>query len=112
MATIEECRAALERLAENMSANGSATRERIGLDRTLACRITDLDTAFHGRLIDGRIADLTDGDDPAAKIRLTATSDNLIAVLDGTVPFASAWTRGMIKIDANVFDLIKLRKLL
>jgi hypothetical protein len=84
----------------------------VSFDRTLTCRIPDLDLAFHGRLADGRIVDLADGDDPKAKVKLTAASDDLVAVVQGTLNIASAWASGRIKIDASLLDLMKLRKLL
>jgi putative sterol carrier protein len=108
MATVEECRAALEALAARMSGNASQG----DLNRTLACRVTDLDVAFHGRLADGRIVDLADGDDPSAKLKLTASSDDLIALVDGKLNIMSAWTSGRIKIDASIMDLMRLRKML
>jgi len=112
MATEEECQAALQRLAGRLAANAEQARERLDFDRTLACRITDLDIAYHGRLVDGQIQDLTAGDDPKAKIKLTSTSDDLVALVDGRLNPASAWAAGRFKIDAGVLDLLKLRKLL
>jgi hypothetical protein len=108
MATVEECRAALEALAARMSGDVS----RIDFNRTLACRVTDLNVAFHGRLADGRIVDLADGDDPDAKLRLTSSSDDLVALVDGKLNIASAWASGRIKIEASLMDLMRLRKLL
>ena len=110
MATVDECRAALQKLAANLAAN--ADQVRIDLDRPLACTIKDLGVAFHGRLLDGRLVDLADGDDPKAKIRLTATGDDLIALVNGQLDFAKAWTSGRVSVSANPFDLLKLRKLL
>lgn len=112
MATVEECRAALQKLAERLAANAAAAREKIDFDRTLACRVTDLDVAFHGRLAGGQITDLTDGDDPRAKIKLTSSSDDLVELVNGRLNVMSAWTSGRIKIEAGVLDLLKLRKLL
>lgn len=112
MATVEQCRAALDRLAERMAAHAAETSTKVDLDRALTCRIPDLDTAFHGRLVDGRIIDLTDGDDPTAKLKLTANSDDLVAMVDGDLNLASAWASGRIKIDASFLDLLKLRKLM
>jgi hypothetical protein len=108
MATVEECRAALEGLAARLSTDAART----DLDRTLACRVTDLEVAFHGRLTGGRIVDLTDGDDPTAKLKLTASSDDLVALLAGQLNIASAWASGRVKIDASVLDLMKLRRML
>jgi len=110
MATVDECRTALQKLAANLAAN--ADQVRIDLDRPLACTIKDLGVAFHGRLLDGRLVDLADGDDPKAKIRLTATGDDLIALVNGQLDFAKAWTSGRVSVSANPFDLLKLRKLL
>lgn len=112
MATIDECREALGRLAGRLAANAANAREKLDFDRTLACRVTDLDVAFHGRLAGGQITGLTEGDDPKAKIKLTAASDDLIALVDGRLNAASAWASGRVKIDAGMFDLLKLRKLL
>jgi len=112
MATVEACRAALDRLAERMAANAAETRQKLDFDRTVACRVTDLGVAFHGRLKDGHIIGLADGDDPTAKVKLTANSDDLVALLNGELPVASAWASGRVKLDASFLDLVKLRKLM
>ncbi|WP_432975220.1 SCP2 sterol-binding domain-containing protein [Dactylosporangium sp. CA-233914] len=112
MATVDECRAALQKLAERLAANAAEAREKLDFDRTLACRVTDLGVAFHGRLEGGQITGLTDGDDPRAKIKLTSTGDDLVALVNGRLNVMSAWTSGRIKIDAGMMDLLKLRKLL
>jgi predicted lipid carrier protein YhbT len=112
MATVEECRAALRALAARLQASAAQTQSKLDFDRTLACRVTDLKVAFHGRLENGQILDLTDGDDPTAKLRLTASSDDLVALVKGQLNVASAWASGRVKIDASFRDLMKLRKLL
>jgi hypothetical protein len=112
MATVDECRTALHDLAARMDANAAEVNGKIDLDRPLACTIPDLGVAFHGRIVGGRLVDIADGDDPKAKIRLTAISDDLIALVDGELDLAKAWTSGRVKISANPFDLLKLRKLL
>ena len=112
MATVDDCRTALQRLAKRLADNAAEASQRLDFDRTLACRVTDLNVAFHGRLSGGQILGLTDGDDPSAKIKLTAASDDLVALVDGKLNVASAWANGRIKIDAGVLDLLKLRKLL
>ena len=112
MATIEECRAALQALTARLGNNAGDGPSKPDFDRTLACRVTDLEVAFHGRLQDGRIIDLADGDDPKAKLRLTASSDDLLALVNGKLNVTSAWASGRIRIDASLFDLMKLRKLL
>jgi putative sterol carrier protein len=108
MATIEECRAALDKLAKRMSESSGAP----SLDRSLSCFINDLDTGFHGRLVGGELRDIADGHDASAKIKLSAASDDLVALTNGELNFASAWASGRIKVDASVFDLLKLRSML
>jgi putative sterol carrier protein len=112
MATVEECRAALERLGAKMAANAAATTSKLDFDRTLSCKVTDLSVGFHGRLEGGRIVDIADGEDPKAKLKLTAAGDDLVALVDGRLNAASAWASGKIKIDASLMDLMKLRKIL
>ena len=111
MATVDECRAALEGLAAKLASNGE-TQGKLDFERTLACRVPDLSTAFHARLSGGRLVDIADGDDPKAKIALTANSDDLIALLGGRLDVTRAVASRQISIKANPFDLLKLRKLL
>jgi hypothetical protein len=110
MATVEECRQALERLAEQMSANDG--HPGTSIDRSLGCRLTDLDVDFRGRLQNGTITEIEQAADPRAKIKLTTTSDDLVALTDGSLGFTSAWAAGRLKVDASIFDLVKLRSLL
>jgi hypothetical protein len=112
MATVEECRQALERLAQQMSKTDGDPRRTPSLDRTLGCHLTDLGVDFRGRLHDGTITDIEQTADARAKIKLTTTSDDLVALTNGSLNFTSAWTGGRLKVDASVFDLLKLRSLL
>ncbi|WP_250033513.1 SCP2 sterol-binding domain-containing protein [Paractinoplanes maris] len=111
MATVDECRQALHDLAARLERNAE-TRGRLDFDRTLACRVTDLETAFHGRLVGGLLTDIADGDDPKAKIALIASSDDLIALIGGRLDVTRAIAARQIQVKANPFDLLKLRKLL
>ncbi|RKN37940.1 SCP2 sterol-binding domain-containing protein [Micromonospora endolithica] len=112
MASVDECRQALHDLAARMERNAETVRDKIDLDRTLACRITDLDAAFHGRITGGRLVDLADGDDPKAKIVLSSSSDDLLALVRGELDVTKAVAARRVSIKANPFDLMKLRKLL
>jgi hypothetical protein len=111
MASVDECRQALNDLAARLDAN-AGTRGKLDLERTLACRVTDLETAFHARLTGGRLVDITDGDDPKAKIALIAAGDDLVALVTGKLDVTKAVASRQISIKANPFDLLKLRKLL
>ncbi|MFF3502869.1 sterol-binding protein [Streptomyces sp. NPDC003247] len=115
MATIEECRAALEKFSENLGGTRGDAREAVSLDRSVSCRLTDLDITFVGRLTGGRIEvdDTVQGPPPQkAQIRLTMTGDDLVAMVDGDLAFAKAWGSGRVRLEAGLRDLFRLRKLL
>jgi hypothetical protein len=115
MATIEECHAALEKLSDNMQSTEGDVRTAAALDRSVSCRITDLDVTFVGRLTGGRIKvrDTVQGPPPEkAQIRLTMAGDDLVAMVNGELNFAKAWGSGRVKLEAGLRDLIHLRKLL
>lgn len=111
MATLDQCREALNQLAARLAQNAEAGG-RLDFDRTLACQIPDLGAAFHGRLQDGKILDLTEGDDPKAKIKMIIDSDDLLELVAGRLDAGKAFAGGRLKIKAGVMDLLKLRKLL
>ena len=112
MATLAECRVALEGLAKQMAAGYAEGRRPPSLDRSLSCRLNDLDTGFRARLSDGQLHDIAEGEDPKAQIKIALTSDDLVALTSGDLHFTQAWASGRVKVDASVFDLLKLRSLL
>jgi hypothetical protein len=93
---MDECMTALKRILGDLAANPAAA----GLDRSLSCRLTDLDQVVLGRLSARTIRDLRavpDGPEvPKADIRLTMTSDDLVALTDGKLSFAPAWACGRV----------------
>lgn len=109
MATIEECRAALEKLAAGIARRTGGQGD---LDRSVSCRISDLGTGFHAQLADGQLRDITDGENDDAQITLTTSSDDLVALTNGGLSFTSAWGSGRLKVDASFMDLLKLRSML
>jgi putative sterol carrier protein len=112
VATVDECRAALIRLATSLANNSHTVRRKVDVDRRLVCHLTDLKTSFRARLYDGRLTDIAEGDDPHAKITLTASSDDLVAIVNGELDVTSAMAARRISIRANPLDLLRLRKLL
>lgn len=112
MATVEECREALANLAQRLDDHAEQLRGKLDFDRTLACRITDLDTAFHGRLQGGRLVELDDGDNPEASIALNTSSDDLLALVRGQLDLPRALASRRITLNASPLDLLKLRKML
>ncbi|MDK0518698.1 SCP2 sterol-binding domain-containing protein [Streptomyces sp. ML-6] len=115
MATMAECRSALDRLSDNLSGADGDVRAAAALDRSLSCHIKDLDVTFTGRLADGRIQVLDTVDGPPrekAEIRLAMTGDDLVAMVDGDLNFARAWGSGRVRLEAGFRDLLRLRSLL
>ncbi|MDQ0712380.1 hypothetical protein QFZ55_001832 [Streptomyces luteogriseus] len=115
MATIEECRSALDKLSDSMQRAEGDVRDAAALDRSVSCHITDLDITFVGRMRGGRIEvhDTVQGPPPGkAEIRLAMAGDDLVALVGGELNFAKAWGSGRVKLNAGVRDLLQLRKLL
>jgi hypothetical protein len=112
VATIDECITALQGVLGPIASNKAAD----GLDRSLSCRLTDLGQVLVGRLTTGAVRDLRAVPDdpslPKADIRLTMTSDDLLALTRGEVSFAKAWSSGRLKLDAGIRDLLRLRSLI
>jgi SCP-2 sterol transfer family len=115
MASLEECRTALDEFAASLS-GADEKAKRAMAERTLSCYITDLDVTFTGRLDDGRLVDVEEkpgrvpGDQ--TQVRLSMTSDDLVAMTNGKISFVQAWLTGRVKIDASFRDLLRLRSLL
>ncbi|WP_242611012.1 alkyl sulfatase C-terminal domain-containing protein [Blastococcus saxobsidens] len=103
---------ALKGILGDLAANPAAA----GLDRSLSCRLTDLEQVVLGRLSSGAVRDLHAVEDgagvPKADIRLTMTSDDLVSLTNGQLSFGSAWAGGRVKLEAGLRDLLRLRKLL
>jgi hypothetical protein len=115
MATVEECRSALDRFAAQLAGAEGSARDAAALDRSLSCRITDLDVTFVGQLADGRIQHVvTVPGEPAqkAQIRLSMKGDDLVAMVAGELSFARAWTTGRVKVQATLRDVLRLRTLI
>ncbi|MFF8033488.1 MULTISPECIES: sterol-binding protein [unclassified Streptomyces] len=115
MATIEECRAALDKFSDSMQHAEGDARSAAAMDRSVSCHITDLDVTFAGRLTGGRIEVRDTFPGPPrerAQMRLAMTGDDLVALVDGELHFARAWGSGRVRLEAGLRDLFRLRKLL
>ena len=112
MATVEECEAAMHKLADRLRSPGGAEARGKMIDRSISCHLRDLDVTFGGQLRGGEILDIRQTEKPDGQIKLTTSSDDLLALVGGELNFARAWTAGRLKIDASMIDLLKLRSLL
>ncbi len=106
MATFDDCIRALNSVADRVNANPSKIP-----DRTLTATISDLDVVIGANLSGGRLVDIAETQDPAANIRLTVSSDDLVEMAAGTLNAASAFGSGRLKVKASFGDLMLLRKL-
>jgi hypothetical protein len=113
MTSAEECRMALQKLAGRLSELSPAEREQYFGNRTMSITIPDLNATFVTVLGagDDPVREAAPGEPPAA-MRLTASSDEVIALAEQPMNIARAWMSGRIKIEASVKDLFRLRRLL
>ena len=114
MATAEECRKALEGLTARLLDMKPEDRATFLVDRTLSCVVPDLGMTFVTRLGPHGADPVREAGpgDGTAQIRFTANSDVVVSIADDPKSFARAWVTGRLKIQGNVFDLLRLRKLM
>jgi hypothetical protein len=115
MATVEECRAALEKLIEQFDEISEEDRAKHVVARRLACRLSDLDVTFYSRIHrDGLdpFKEVPPEDGRPADVKLTLRSEDLISMVNGELDMGRALLGGRVKIDASLGDLLRLRRLL
>lgn len=115
MASVEDCRAALDKLIERFDEVDEETRSRHVVERTLSCRLPDIGVTFYGRIHHDGLDPFTETPFPDGRrpeIRLTLTSDDLLQLVNGELDLARALLGGRVKIDASLGDLLRLRRLL
>ena len=114
MATAEECQAALDSLIARIAEMDAKDRDAHLVDRTLSVRVPDAGVTFVTRL-GPHGADpvrLADGGTPAAQVRFTADSDVIVGISADPGTFMRAWLSGKLRVQASVFDLLHLRRLM
>jgi len=113
MASVEQCRVALDDLIAALVSVDPVLRAKHVPARTVACRVDDLDVTFVGRLDEHGVHDLVEHSDNSsdADVRLSMTSDELVALAEGRDDFLHAWLRGRVQISASMRDLLRLRSL-
>ncbi|MFI6503380.1 SCP2 sterol-binding domain-containing protein [Nonomuraea typhae] len=113
MASVEECRAALAKLVAQFDEISDEDRAKHVVERTLSCRVADLGVVFYGRLRHDGLDPFTEQEPPEpADVKLTISSDDLVALVEGELDLARALLGGRVKVDASFGDLLRLRKLL
>ena len=102
----------MHQLAARLADADGATRSKAAFDRTLSCQLRDLGAAFGGRLNGGHLVDIrqvSTAEARAAQIKLTMSSDDLLALVAGDLHVGSAWASGRMRVDAGIRDLLRLR---
>lgn len=114
MATAEECRKALESLLGRITEMDPADRAANFPERTMSARVLDLGLVFATRIGPRGVDPVEEAapGSPPAQVRFTANSDELVSIAADPGSFARAWLTGKLKVEANIFDLLRLRKFL
>ena len=114
MATADECRKALDALLGRINELDPAQRAANFPERTMSCRVPDLGLLFVTRIGPDGAQPVEEAapDSPPAQVRFTANSDELVSIAGDPGSFSRAWLTGRLKVQASVFDLLRLRKFL
>jgi len=111
--TAQECQDALQKLAGRLSELSDSERQEYFGNRSMSVTVPDLNVTFVTVLgAGGDLVRVADPGEPQADIRLTADSDQVIALAEQPMNIARAWMARKVKIDASMKDLIRLRRLL
>ncbi len=80
--------------------------------RSILCSITDLHVDYRADYAQGRIGKLRVVEEPeAADVKISLSSDELIALAEGKTSLPMALLFGRIKVNAHAKDLLLLRQL-
>lgn len=112
MATIEEVDGAVTTLLARLGDVDGSARSLLPTDRLVEARCPDLGYVRYARWQDGTLVLLDDEPDRRPDIRISVRSDDLIAMVDGDLPFGRAYASNRIRLDASMTDLLRLRALL
>ncbi|MDP9100736.1 MAG: sterol-binding protein [Actinomycetota bacterium] len=112
MATLQECQAAIDLLVQRLETVDPEVRSRYIIERTVSCSVYDLSVVFVGRLCDEGLRDVGTDLADRAQIRVSVSSDDLVALITGALPVTTAWATGRLRVQAGPLDLLKLRQFL
>lgn len=81
-------------------------------NRTILVVLPDMKSAYRVELKGGKLRGLRKAEtNQATDARITAKSDDLVALIDGRLGVGYAFLTGKVKVDAPASDLMMLRKL-
>jgi predicted lipid carrier protein YhbT len=116
VASANEVEAELQKLVDRLAAADPAVHadlaRTLGGPRLVQMEVPDLRESFWSELTDGTMGDVQRGQPDHADIRITADSDDLLAMIRGTKPLFSSYLAGHVRVQASVSDLLALRRLM
>lgn len=112
MATPDEVEATLRRLMKRFERLEDPYRSMLPGRRTVEAVFHDIDRIYHASWRRGELSELHDGPADRADIRVTLTSDDLLAMADGQLRFRKAYATNRVRIEASMTDLLRLRSAL
>jgi hypothetical protein len=108
VASVSECDAALRALGARLATVDPAVRAKFVVERTVSCRVNDLATTWTARLCEQGLVDVTTDEESKAQVRLTVSSDDLLALVEGRLALPTAVAMGKVRVQASPFDLLRL----
>lgn len=108
MASEADCEKAFRALADLLSSVDADVRDKHIQERTVSCRVSDLGITWSGRLGEDGLQDLRTDSDSKAQVRFTVSSDDLLALVEGRLGFATAFATGRLRVQASPMDLLRL----
>lgn len=115
MSSIDACLDGIARANERILAQPLDRRREHIRERTVRVVVPDLETAFDMRLTVDGLTDVTPGPLEAssgAQVRVTVTSDDLVALAEDRLDPAVALITRRLKVDATLGDMLRLRRVL
>jgi predicted lipid carrier protein YhbT len=112
VATADEVWQAVDGLVARLDALDPEVRGKYLVERTVSCKVYDLELVFVGRLCDDGLVDVHTEQADKAQVRLSCSSDDLVALAEGRLALPTAFATGRLRVQAGPMDLLKLRQLL
>lgn len=112
MATIDEVWTAVHALVARLGALEPELRAKYVVERTVSCKVYDLGVVFVARLCEDGLVDVHTETADRAQVRLSCSSDDLIALSESRLAVPTAFATGRLRVQAGPMDLLKLRQLL
>lgn len=114
MATRQQCEVAIGKLASRL-ARRTVLSPGSGDVKTVSCTLSDLNCVMTVDASAGQTSEVqvTSPHDlaPKAGIRLSMSSDDLIALAEGRLNLASAWMGGRVHVGSGFKEMLRLRPL-